>query len=392
MSQEYEEEQIPDTAGNEPERKRLDPGFKRNLKILGGAAAVVVLIVGALAYVGRGKHDANLQSGIDLTGGRTVPQDGTVPTAIQEKSDRVDRAQSQQAAMAGQSYVPPPAAGQPVAYGSDRAASQAVAGAGTQVVYVNQQPQPQQNGSQSDALQRQVQRIAAVMSPGDTRVSIAAQTSNQGRQVAPATQTSPKPDAAVSTIAKATLVPDFEIYAAEVTNDVSTDRGGFTSVRINSGPAMGGVLEGKSTLVGGEYLSTNLTVLKLKGETYSVSAKLVDEETSDRVIRADLDRKIFTRYVMPIAIAGVQKFFDARSQTGSYVTNGVPASGGGVYIGTTGIATPAPSTQQAVDAGIAKGLEMANQGVSKSANEPPDAKLRFLQSVGVVFLAPVVAK
>lgn len=392
MSHEYEEEQIPQTAGNEPERKRLDPGFKRNLKILGGAAVVVVLIVGTLAFVGHGKRDANLQSGIDLTGGRTVPQDGAVPAAIQEKSDRVDRAQSQQAAMAGQSYVPPPPSGQPIAYGSDRVASQAGVGGGTQVVYVNQQPQPQQNGSQSDALQRQVQRIVAVMSPGDTRISISAQTNNQSRPAASSSQTTTKADTTAATVAKATLVPALEIYAGEIANDVSTDRGGFTSVKINSGPAAGGVLEGKSTLVGGEYLSTNLTALKLNGETYLVSAKLVDEVTSDRVLRGDLDRKIFTRYVMPIAIAGVQKYFDARSQTGSYVTNGVPASDGGVYIGTTGIATPAPSTQQALDAGIAKGLEMANQGVSKSANEPADAKLPFGQSVGVVFLAPVVAK
>jgi hypothetical protein len=67
-------------------------------------------------------------------------------------------------------------------------------------------------------------------------------------------------------------------------------------------------------------------------------------------------------------------------------------STGSTVLSNYGIATPAPSQTQALSSGIAQGLSLANQNVSKLASEPVNVSLPQNLPIGVIFNTPVFAK
>jgi hypothetical protein len=93
-----------------------------------------------------------------------------------------------------------------------------------------------------------------------------------------------------------------------------------------------------------------------------------------------------------VLFAGLQAYAAARAQTGSYATYPPVSTTAGTVVTNAGIATPAPNTTQAINAGIAQGLSIANQNVSKLAAEPVDVSLPQNLAIGVMFTAPVYAQ
>lgn len=363
-------------------RKPLDAGFKRNLKIVGFTLAGFGAAIALLFVLNAGKKNDGARSEMAMAG-TVVPNDAPMPKPYQDKLDRVETKESTAAMANGQSYVPPP--------GNDgtQPVGQPVQPVGVQQVnYVP--PVQAQNANQQipDGLRLQLQRIVAAMGPQQPQ-QVDAKLEKE-TLLASGSKDANAARAASDPVVSRTKVVDKEaIYAAKVSNVPSSDRGGLTFVEITSGPLKGALLQGRSTLYNSEYLNTKFTSMRLNNKQYDIDAIALDEQTAEDALDGKIDHKILTRYVMPVLFAGLQAYAAARAETGTYAAYPTTTTVGSTFVTNAGIATPAPNTTQAINAGIAQGLSIANQNISKLASAPPDVSLPQNLAIGVMFTAPV---
>lgn len=379
-------------------RKPLDPGFKRNLKIIGAAmGGFALVIVGLLWWSSRSgnvQYQSNMQDA-----GMVVQNDAPMPKRYQDKVNRVETAESRQAAANGQSYIPQPSNDPPTSYG------QAIGNQAATVQPVQPPVQPSgyvqpPNGQGNNAeppkgLMDQLKRLADANTPSKMVEIDAMKLSTTGTGAAGSSGATGAANGASGPAVSRTMIVDKEyIASAQVENRPSTDRGGDTYVKINGGVLEGAELQGSSSLYNSEYMKTHFTTMTFKGKTYDIDATALDETTAEEALDGKIDHKILDRYVMPVIFAGVQAFANAKAQTGSFAAVPVTptTSNGTTVVSSYGIATNPPDTTQAINAGVAQGLSVANQNISKMATEPPDVSLPQNTAIGVRFNAPVYEK
>lgn len=386
------EETIEAADGGKP-RRSFDPAFKRNMKIVGGFLALAVGLVVAVALRSGGRAQTQqADSSISLGTGQTQKVDSVTP----EMARKVEQKQRQEAADAerhGQTYIPPDSIGelQPVAARGSSAGPSSYA-VGAAPVTVNAAPAPSATDlARREGLERQLQALLRD-SPdsGGVRQRVEAQTDQSvghgGTTVASGAAT---PLAAASATsqpaAKSEVVGGLTIHPAELTSEIKIPAGatGFATGRITAGPAAGAFLTGTAKVVD-ESLEIAFTKMRLNGKVYNVDARVLDEATAGAAIDGSVDRRLLQRYVFPVALAMAQGFYSAKSQTGNTVV--VIGTGTG---SSAALQTPPPTNQQAVAAGVAKGLELATNDVQRAAQQPIVVSQGRGFPVGILFNAAV---
>jgi intracellular multiplication protein IcmE len=372
--------------------RKVDPGFRRNLLIIGGTLLAAVLVAVLVVVTRKPAPSATNQAGgavIGVQPGGGSQTEGSLTPQMQQMLREQQIAEAEKARKENKPYIPPdsgavepipfvPAAGTvpnltPAAYAAEQQAN------------YNQLAPQQEDPATGAANDRKRQGLKAQM---DALVNARA----PEQKVARVQFDAPKP-AAGGTSANgsgspaggsgqdaAVVVDSLEIFAGSTASPVDTYKTAYASARITSGALAGAFLTGRSTLVN-EGLQTNYTLMRWNGRTFKVDAIALDEKTATDAVEANLDRRYLQRYVMPVLFAAAGGYAAAKAQTGSTVVVG---------IGGSTVATDPPSEKQATNAGIAAGMGIAQSAIEREAQRPIQATLPAGQPIGIMFRAPVL--
>jgi len=355
-------------------KKKLDPGFSRNLKIIAGALGAVVLLVvlAAMVQSGPGKDDVR-QSDLQV-GGSNVQPAGQITPAMENMLREQQQIEAAAAAEKGKSYIPPDTTGRtetvnvlPVQMSPSSYEAAAIQN--------NAQPSAQDQ-RRREGLERQLAAYLNESERADSaRVRVVAEKVDGGST---ATTNSV---VAAPTGSSQQIVPGLEIVAGTLAGDLNVPAGTsvFASALVRSGVLNGAFMVGSARVVD-EALEINFTQMRFGTKTYAIDAIVLDQDTTANAIAGNVDRRILQRYVFPIALATAQGFFSAKAAVGSIAVNVGEAAA---------VATPAASGEQARAAGVAEGIKLAGQEVQRTAAKPIVVSAVRGTSVGLLFRSPV---
>lgn len=388
--------------------RRLDPGFRRNLLIIGGAFGVCALVIVAIFLARAGGEKPRPTAQVDLpraTG--TVPTDGLISPAMRESLAAKQADEKRRAQAEGGIYIPPETLNAAVPLLPPSAPS--VAAPHPQEPVAVQAPsgpsaQELEAGRRRDELrragmERQLGQLVAAntTAAAPARLTFAGTPSHAASAAGGRQTAGPRPGSGVQTAAASQSVPTLadglEIFAAETASPIDTYRTSYVSARIVSGKLAGAFVTGKATQTE-EGLQFQYTMMRHGGKTYAIDAIGLDEKTSTDAMEANVDRRYLQRFVMPVLTAGVIGYAQARAQTGSTVVDAVAGSGIGAVPQSSlyGVSTPAPTEKQARQAGVAAGLGLLQQEVAKAAQRPYQMTLDAGTPIGIMFRAPVAVR
>lgn len=369
-------------------KKKLDPGFARNLKILGGALAILALVVFLAFFLNSGStSNVATQSNVEVGGGNTQPA-GQMTPAMESMLIEQQQIEAASAARAGKSYIPPDPTGrqEPVdASGAGQGAVDPLTQSTYESAAIGNGPAQlsERDTRRREGLERQLaQFLAGTASDGvDVRQRVSAD--RAASSSAGAAETSNvAPAQAASPATTRQVVSGLEIVAAELANDMTVPAGRsvFASASIRSGPLNGAFLTGSASVID-EQIAITFNQMKFGTTTYAVDAIVLDPVTASNAISGSVDRRLLQRYALPVAMAVAQGYFGAKATVGSVAVNvGSEAA----------VATPAPTSEQARSAGIAEGIKIAGQEVQKAVAAPIVVKTSRAVPVGIMFRAPVM--
>ncbi len=364
------------SGGEATSSKKVDPGFKRNLIVIGIVFVAAVLLLVGFVWMARGGAKAieASKSNISLQESGAVPSSDGLTPAMREKLLRAQERESGEAAAKNQSYIPPDILVEKKELPPQQAILQ------QQQVHSQQMNDPRNDKRNQERLQAAQAMLAQMLQrPEAGRVQIA--------RIEPAS--APAAPASAASAAAASndymLVDIMEIFGARLTSPVDTDQSSFASAEITTGPLAGAQLVGTVKLAG-TGVDFKFTGMRLDKRTYPINAVGLDEETSWGVVKGDLDRKLLSRYVFPVLMAYGGAYATARSQVATTTT-----SIGAGSLGDYGVSRPAPTEQQARAAGVAAAVQIGNQAVGKGASEPVRVRIDANTAIGVMFRDAVMA-
>jgi hypothetical protein len=386
-----------------PLARRLDPGLKRNLLIIGGVLMISVIGVMVMLVSRMGAAPAQGPAGVALPAASPTgtPTAEPMSPVMQQLVREQQIAEADAARRAGRPYIPPDSgAPEPLPDNQGPKADSrlgAIPGAvpGTTPVLINSgmtTPEEQMARERTRrGLEVQLRDMLSTNAPPReiARVQVAAQpvaggaagTAGATSAVAPAA--APTAPTAQTALAGPALADALEIFPATTLTPVDTYQTGYISARIVGGKLAGAFLVGRTQMVN-EGLQPRFTQMRLNNKTYAIDAIALDEASGADSVRANLDRRYLQRYVMPIVVAMVGGYTAARAQTGSQVVGiGTDGTGG------SGITLPAPTEKQAVYAGVSQAMSMTQRAVDQEAALPIRASLPAGTAIGVMFNAPV---
>lgn len=416
-------------------KRQLDPGFSRNLRIVGGGMVVGLLTIAGVVYFFSGGNKSNLpaQSSIQVRDGAQASSDGLTP-AMREKLARAQAKEAEGAARRGESYIPPdvlPSSSNVEASipQSQQQQQQRYSEAEVQANAAAVQAINERNRARLAAAQQMLS--STLTRPDVERVGIAQSTASANSSSAGANSAVPATTAQASASDASrdeVLIADMmEIFGARLTSPLDTDSSTFASAEITTGKLAGAYLIGQVRLAG-EGVQLEFTGMRHKNVTYPISAIGLDQATSTSAVQGDLDRKLLQRYVFPVLMAYTGAYATARAQVpvtsvagapsataatvGSVVgsvldpgganstaanagavagavAGGALAPGGGVLDYT--VNRPSPTAAQARSAGIASAVATGNRVTAKMAAEPIRVSMPNGASIGIMFRQPVVA-
>lgn len=362
-------------GGGEP-TARVDPGFKRNVRVIGIVIVLAVIVMGALVVMMRSGAKAVTEnsSNISLQDSSPVKSNDGLTPAMREKLIRAQTRESGEAGSKEQSYIPPdilPEKLEPRP-APNPAQQLPIYAQGTAV------SDPNQDRRNQERLRAAEQMLAGMLQrPVVERVAIA--------KIDPPPAAAPRSAASapVGGTGQDALVEIMEIFGARLTSPVDTDKSTYASAEITTGKLAGALLIGSVKLLG-EGLEFKFTGMRFNRVTYPINAIALDAATSTSAIDGELDRKVLTRYVFPVVMAAVGGYATARSQVATTTTS---MGYGSDY----GVARPAPTGQQAAAAGVAAAVQIANQAVGQAARTPVRVSMAAGESIGVMFREVVMA-
>lgn len=394
MSDIDEAAQVTATIGDsegKPKRE-FDKGFTRNMKIIGGFLALVivaVVIVVLMSSGGSKKNQGNVSLDTGMAQGQVKREDPT--PAMQNMLRDAQLVEAEKARREGRSYVPAEAIGQtqPVSPVPDQ---QTAMPASTMQNSVNNvHGGPANNTEEMRRVRTALDTQLAQIFPSTVNAQGAVRQSVDYREKASSDQKSGASSSIQSVAANtvgqssggATLIALNEIYTARLANPVTVAKGksSYASAVLISGPYAGAFLTGTATLNENETIEIALNKMRIGKTGYTVDAIGLDEMTADAGINGSIDRRILQRWVIPIGVAMAQGYFTASSLTGTQVTSGT----GGVLASST----PAPTIEQARNAGLASGMQIAQREVQQAAQAPILASTPPNVTIGVLFRAEV---
>lgn len=384
---------------NETGNKRIEPGFKRNLLIIGGVFAVAILAVVLMFVMKSNKKEKSTSSvGVDLPQSATKNPDGDQPSpamkaAIKEKLNKEQKA----AADAGQSvYVTPEIleVAQPL-NGSSQAPNYNGSQPKPSDVYARQplaaapvpptQEQVETLARRRAGMERQFGAMLTIMEAGKAapaRLTFAVAVDPAKPAVAAA---APAPGAPQRVTAQARgneLAGQLEIVPAEVASPIDSYKTNYASARIVAGKLAGAFLIG-SIKQQEDGLQIQYSQMRIGNKAYQIDAIALDEKTSTNAMDASVDRRYLQRWVLPVAAAAFGGFATAASKTGGTVVADVA--------GTT-ITNPSATAEQARAAGVAAGMSVIQKEIDKQAAKPYQITMDANTPIGILFRSQVIER
>lgn len=409
--------------------KKVDPKFRRNMMIVGGALALA--IVGMfVAVLSKGSGQAEVAGGqavLPSAGANGAEVKRAATPAEQQLLAKKQALEAAEAQQKRESYIPPDS-GPAVPVGG--AAPAAGHTQGVEGTYVNggpygQQGQPAQGAyaaapapTQADleaaeaaraaadrmrsGANMQTKAIVAMSAPmgGHSRVSIAGggagagaggpalqissaslDAGRDGREIA-GVPGSGRGYAAAGSAGGVVVADALEIFGAVLSSPIDTYKTGYVSAKVVSGPLAGAFLVGTTTLVN-EGLQPKFTQMRHNGQTYKIDAIALDEATATNAVSANLDRRILQRYVLPVAMAAVGGAAGALAQPAQ--------SAVGMQGGNTAVVTAQATREQAVAAGVSSAMTLGQRAIDADAQLPIRATLPAGTPIGVMMIAPVLS-
>jgi intracellular multiplication protein IcmE len=380
----------------------MDPGLRRNLIIIGVAAAagILGLIVIVASRMNSGSSAAaQVPTNVSVPNAAPAGAPNSEPTSpvMQSLLREQQLVEAEAARKAGRSYIPPDsAATEPLPAPSPRLESRlgsvpsdgggvAVGPGGSTVLTAEEQARRDRirrglevqikDMMTAAAPPRQISRVQ--MEGPQPSASPAALAAQAPAAVAGGALAGPGPVAARTP--SATLVDALEIFPATTMTPVDTYQTGYISARITAGRLAGAFLVGRTQMVN-EGLQPRFTQMRWGGKTYAIDAMALDEKSGTDAVQANLDRRYMQRYVMPVVVAMLGGYSAAKAQTGTTTTavGDIP-----------GLTQPAPTETQALNAGVAQAMSMTQRVVDREATLPIRASLPAGTSIGIMFNAPV---
>lgn len=375
--------------------RKVDPGFSRNIKIIGGVLAVVIVIVVFIVWKAFGNSGAGNARAVKIDQGMTTGQQKTdieQTPAMQAKLQQIQLAESEKAQKEGRSYVPAEAIGTvepvppPTPMPTPTPSTMQVAN--SNMAYGGGMSQDQMQTIREGLRTQLAMIVPQQVAAGSPRQSLSFRDDRKDKADEPKTGTQPATaSSAIASInnqsAATTIVAPLEIVAAKLANPITAIMGkpSYASATISAGPLKGAFLIGTSTLNENETIETSFTMMRVGNKAYKIDAIILDEQTADAGVKGNVDRRLLQRYVLPVALATAQGYYTAASQTGSTIL--------AVTTGTAGTTSPPPTTDQAINAGVAAGLGIAGKEVQKAANEPIRSSVNRDMTIGILFRAAV---
>ncbi|WP_454744096.1 DotG/IcmE/VirB10 family protein [Cupriavidus necator] len=409
------------TDTKEKTRRPLDAGAKRNLLIIGGAILGGVILVTAVAMVAN-KSQQKPESTADLrqiaapaSSQRNRDVEDLSP-AMKERIAYVQHNEAEAARREGRMYLGDtadlgptepvvgrnPDLGQGQGQGPGSSSYQQY---GARAAQVTGQASPGVSGDTRQAelehiqkgLERQLATIVSSMAPAKG-VAVAITTVEKTTTAAAVAEAGSAAGAA-PTAKGVQIVAGLEIFPGQLASPVDTDRTKYISAYIVGGKLDGAFLTGEAVLSAqGEDVSAHMTSMNWKGKSYKVDAVLLNEQTASDALNAEIDHRPFSRFVMPVLVAGLagaSTYFTARGTTPTTYIPSTVVVGGTTVNGNAVVQQPAPSASQAMDQGIGKGIEksmqLAERETQRYANRPNRGTLDTRTAIGVLFRQPVMA-
>lgn len=177
------------------------------------------------------------------------------------------------------------------------------------------------------------------------------------------------------------ILPAATIEYGQLLIEANTDAPGPVLAQIVSGPLRGARVLGAFTATD-EYLTLNFSQLVLDGISYQVEAIAIDPGTTLPGLITEIDRKYFTRIILPMAADFVSGLADAISESGTT----------SVYISDSSVtqSTADKDGEQEVASGVSKAGDKLSQIITQEANRTkPMLRVASGTPMGVLFLAPV---
>jgi len=374
-------------------QRRFDAGFSRNVKIVGAVAAIAIVVTAVVLYRSQAALQSARDKGVPATviGSAASEKSAAAPQATQAEMERTQRVHQNQADMArndGSTYIPKdlPLVGVPAG-----APTRPEVGQGPGRGY---NPNTGHHTGAEDArneqarlagVERQLTSLMKVLEPGvtssagpyeDKHDKRAAQTQTAGQPVQ--TQPSTASSATTASAVVKDLLAGLSIHGASLIAPLDTARAAEVLARIDSGPAAGAMLFGRGVVVGDDGVRLTFSKMSLSGKTYDINAVGLDAQTSSTAMQADIDRKLFARYVIPILGTVGKAYADAVARPGQQLV---------VEGGTVNVVTPTASARQAAAAGVGAGLGRITQAATYDG--PNTAYMPAGVSIGIIFLDPV---
>lgn len=392
------------------ESRRVDPLFKRNLLVIVGVIAVVVLVSVLFVFARSATGDKKAASiGMEMRQQTVRNSSDALSPAAKEDLVKKQLAESDNALAKGDTVsIPKDTLAPTVSLNAQRRASEpdfsqvspdmrAPQGFGQGAGVANTLPQGQPAPvNPRDEIRRQAMKNQLGMllkgemdAAGDGNPQrIAFERNGAGQNQAGAAgqpggfsmQAAAQPASAPARSGPK-IVDGHYIAPALSVSTIDTYRTKFASASIVSGPLKGAYLLGKAELIE-EGLSITFSSMSLNGQVYPVDAVALEEKTSSDAMDADINHRYAQRFVFPIMAAAVGGAAQAFAQAGTNVV----ATAGGVIA-----ATPAATTRQAEAAGVASGMSIGTQVIAKEASKPLQATLPANTSIGILFKTPVYA-
>lgn len=177
------------------------------------------------------------------------------------------------------------------------------------------------------------------------------------------------------------ILPAATIEYGQLLIEANTDAPGPVLAQIVSGPLRGSRVLGSFTSTN-EYLTLNFSQLVLDGISYQVEAIAIDPGTTLPGLITEIDRKYFTRIVLPMAAEFISGLADAISESGST----------SVFISDSSVtqSTSDKDSRQEVASGVSEAGDRLSKILEKEGDgAKPMLRVAAGTPLGVLFLAPV---
>lgn len=177
------------------------------------------------------------------------------------------------------------------------------------------------------------------------------------------------------------IIPAGTIEYAQLILEANTDAPGPTLAQIMSGPLNGAKILGSFTSTD-EYLVLNFSTIVIDGVDYPIEAVAIDPDTSLPGVITEIDRRYFSRVILPLASEFITGFADAVSESGTT----------SIFIEDSNVTESTEDKDSEQE--VASGISEAGEALAEILDDETDKIKPLLRvargtPIGVLFVAPV---